>query len=85
MSTPQRLSYPLTDLPPGAKPRGVTAAPITAEHRDVLRVQLSEEVTQGRPGVDYVDIGTPHRVREPDRRTDELITRSLGCLGLAIR
>jgi len=53
---PQRLSYPLADLPVGAELRSVTAIPAQVDGRAGLQVQLTDEVAHGgRPGVDYVD------------------------------
>lgn len=56
MPAPQRLNYPLTDLPVGADLRSVTAIPAQVDGRAGLRVQLTDEVAhEGRAGVDYVD------------------------------
>ena len=52
---PESIVHPLTDLPVGAELRGVTAIPAQVGGRACLRVQLTDEVTRGRPGVDYVD------------------------------
>lgn len=52
----QPVVHSLTDLPPGAALRSVTAVPARVDDRAGLRVQLTDEVAhEGTPGVDYVD------------------------------
>ncbi len=53
------FTHPLTKLPAGAELRSVSAAPATISGRDVLQVELAEEIAaHGKPGVDYVDMPT---------------------------
>ncbi len=55
MTTPT-FSSPLAELPHGARPRSVSAQPVTVAGRSALRVELTDDVTvHGVPGVDYVD------------------------------
>jgi hypothetical protein len=52
----QPVVHSLTDLPPGAELRSVTAVPARVDGRAGLRVQLTDVVAhEGTPGVDYVD------------------------------
>ena len=51
-------TFDLTTLPPGASLRSVSAAPTTIAGRNALRVELTESVSAGVYGVDYVDMPT---------------------------
>ncbi|NRF95996.1 hypothetical protein HQN89_34900 [Paenibacillus frigoriresistens] len=52
------MTYDLGTLPEGARPKSVTASPITVDGRQALRVSLTEEASKGEPNVDFVDMPT---------------------------
>lgn len=51
-------TYDLSTLPPGATAHRVTATPAEIKGRKALKVELSEEVRNGQPGVDFGDTDT---------------------------
>jgi len=51
-------TFDLARLPPEASLRSVSAAPARMAGRDALRVELTESVSAGTYGVDYVDMPT---------------------------
>jgi len=54
-SASAQISNSLEQLPTGSVLRGVTAVPAEIKGRKALRVELTDAVTSGKPGVDFGD------------------------------
>lgn len=50
--------HDLAALPDGTRLRAVTASPAEVGERRALKVQLTDEASNGRPGIDFIDMPT---------------------------
>ncbi|MEK3702581.1 hypothetical protein MKY87_00525 [Paenibacillus sp. FSL R7-0198] len=52
------IDYNLETIPEGAQPHSVTATPVQMGGRHTLRVTLTDEVSDGVPNIDFIDMPT---------------------------